>query len=359
MGRVTKTRKQFPGATYYKDRHGNRRWRFRQGGFSAELGTSYGSDEFIKRYEAALENQKEPAHSRAPKTTQGSISALIDSWYRSPDFMALEDSTKRVYRGIVEPLRLRHGRKPVHQMRRRHVEEILADKAETPNAANNLRKRLIQLLDHSIKLEWRDDNPAKATKPYSVESVGFHTWEEEEIEKFLEKHPQDTLAHTTVTLMLFTGAARVDAVKLGPLNIRNGRLQYRRQKTKKKSGVLIDIPVHPELKAVLDRLPKDRPFLATGAGNVRSENSLGNMMRSWCDEAGLPECTAHGLRKACARRLAEAGATAHQIMAVTGHKTLALAQRYTVAASRKTLADSAFEKMSASTKNEQKLANRT
>jgi integrase len=68
-------------------------------------------------------------------------------------------------------------------------------------------------------------------------------------------------------------------------------------------------------------------------------------MRKWCAEAGLPECSAHGLRKACARRLAEAGATAHEIMAVTGHKTLAEVQRYTETAMREGLADSAHAKL--------------
>ena len=48
-----KRRRQFPGATPYTDRHGRRRWRYRAKGFSAELGTDYGSDDFVARYEAA------------------------------------------------------------------------------------------------------------------------------------------------------------------------------------------------------------------------------------------------------------------------------------------------------------------
>lgn len=45
--------------------------------------------------------------------------------------------------------------------------------------------------------------------------------------------------------------------------------------------------------------------------------------RDWLRKAGLPESLSlHGLRKAAARRLAEAGCTVHEIQAVTGHKTL-------------------------------------
>ena len=36
---------------------------------------------------------------------------------------------------------------------------------------------------------------------------------------------------------------------------------------------------------------------------------LGNRMREWCDEAGLPQCAAHGLRKAIARRMVAVEAT--------------------------------------------------
>ncbi|SMC13120.1 hypothetical protein ROA7745_02954 [Roseovarius aestuarii] len=53
-------------------------------------------------------------------------------------------------------------------MQRRHVQTILAEKAETPTAASNLRKRLIQLMDFAITLDWRGDNPARATKPFRV-----------------------------------------------------------------------------------------------------------------------------------------------------------------------------------------------
>lgn len=80
-------------------------------------------------------------------------------------------------------------------------------------------------------------------------------------------------------------------------------------------------------------------------------------MQEWTDEAKLPHCSAHGLRKACARRLAEAGASAHEIGSITGHKTLALVQLYTEAAGREGMADSAIEKLLARPAADRKLAN--
>ena len=68
--------------------------------------------------------------------------------------------------------------------------------------------------------------------------------------------------------------------------------------------------------------------------------------RSWCDAAGIPRGRSpHGLRKAAARRLAEAGCTAHQIATVTGHQTLAEVQRYTVAADQAKLAEQAVARL--------------
>lgn len=349
----------FPDAKPYPDRHGKRRWRFRKGGFSRELGTEYGSDEFIRRYEAAHEEHRtgKKAGVGADRTIPGSVNDLVASWYQSPEWHGLKDLTKKTYRGIIEPFRKKHGDKPVNRLERRHVMAFLAEKSETPSAANNLRKRLSQLLDHAIALEWIKANPARLTKAYKVSGEGFHAWDEGEISRFFEVHGPGTMAHRAVTLMLYTGAARVDAVKLGPMNLKNGRLEYRRQKTAKSNGVLVSIPVHPDLAEVLANCPVDRPFLATAYGKSRSPDGLGNLMREWCDKADLPECSAHGLRKACARRLAEAGATAHEIMAVTGHKTLAEVQRYTETAMREGLADSAHAKLLSRPNREQTVVN--
>ena len=50
----------------------------------------------------------------------------------------------------------------------------------------------------------------------------------------------------------------------------------------------------------------------------------------------------HGLRKAAARRLAEAGCTDRQIMSITGHKTAQEVGRYTRSAEQMKLAEQAM-----------------
>ena len=135
-------------------------------------------------------------------------------------------------------------------------------------------------------------------------------------------------------------------------NIRGGRLFYRRGKT----GEAVDLPILPELQRELALLPSTQMVvLARNDGAQYAVESFGILFRRWCNEAGLPGCSAHGLRKAGARRLAEAGATEFEVMSFLGHRTAKEASRYVAAANRATLADSGMAKLGAET--ETKLSN--
>ncbi|MDV3459080.1 tyrosine-type recombinase/integrase [Sphingomonas sp. HF-S4] len=74
---------------------------------------------------------------------------------------------------------------------------------------------------------------------------------------------------------------------------------------------------------------------------------FGNKFRDWCDQASLIDCSAHGLRKAAARRFAEAGYSNQEIKAWTGHTTDGEVARYTTAASQELLSDAPAEKLMA------------
>jgi integrase len=62
----------------------------------------------------------------------------------------------------------------------------------------------------------------------------------------------------------------------------------------------------------------------------------------WCDQAGLPHCSAHGLRKAGATIASNNGATTHPLMALFGWETLRQAETYTKQAGRIRLAKKAM-----------------
>lgn len=85
-------------------------------------------------------------------------------------------------------------------------------------------------------------------------------------------------------------------------------------------------------------------FLVTAFGKPFTSNGFGNWFKKRCTEAGLPHCSAHGLRKAGTAVLAERGATDREIMAVTGHVTSKEVDRYTRSARQKTLAAAAIRR---------------
>jgi integrase len=108
----------------------------------------------------------------------------------------------------------------------------------------------------------------------------------------------------------------------------------------------LEIPMHPKLREIIDATPSGHlTFLVTAYGKPYTAPGFGNWFRELCDEAGCPDVSAHGLRKAAARRLAEMNCTVHEIAAITGHATIAEVQRYTKAAERKRLARSAMKKL--------------
>jgi integrase len=117
--------------------------------------------------------------------------------------------------------------------------------------------------------------------------------------------------------------------------------------TQQKTGAAVAMPVHPDLFEVLAATPTSGHalFLVNSAGNQLLPDGLGNRFRVWCAEAGLPGCSLHGLRKAQARRLAEAGCSMREVAAITGHTTLAEVQRYTDAVDREQLAKTAMRRL--------------
>ena len=70
-------------------------------------------------------------------------------------------------------------------------------------------------------------------------------------------------------------------------------------------------------------------MLATSFGIPFTSNGFGNFVAGKIADAGLPDrCVTHGLRKAAARLLAEAGCSANEIAAITGHSTLVGVSRW-------------------------------
>jgi len=253
----------------------------------------------------------------------------------------LADSTRRTRRQILERFRVEHGDKGIATLGKIHIERMVNAKAATPGAALNFLVALRALMRHAITVGLRADDPTAGVRPPKYRSSGFYTWTEDDIGAFEATHPKGTRARLALALLLFTAQRRADVIRMGRQHVRDGLIHVRQSKT----GVTLAIPLHWELKAILDATPSEHlTFLTTRGGRPFHADAFTHWFRRRCREAGLPAgTTPHGLRKAACRRLAELGCSANVIASISGHSTLREVSRYTAAADQTRMARQAID----------------
>lgn len=338
------------------DRHGNERLYFRKNGKKTRLRGPFGSPDFLDDYRQTLLGKLpicQATVKTSPTVTKGSIRQLCIGYFQSSDFRQLQPRGQRVRRGILERFcqNKNDGDKPYDRLEPSHLRKRRDAMMDRPQAANNMLKAVRQLYKYAMKYEGYDKNPAAMVEYLSGNPEGFHAWTQEEIDKFEETHPIGTTARLALALGLYTGQRRSDLVLLGRqhMTVHNGTdwLRFTQEKNKRNKPVHMEIPIAPELRIIMDATEMgDMAFLKNGYGRPFTSNGFGNKFRDWCNAAGLPQCSVHGLRKAAAARLAELGCTEQEIMSITGHKTSKEIARYTKSANQKVRAERAIEKMS-------------
>ncbi|MGC9448566.1 tyrosine-type recombinase/integrase [Cereibacter johrii] len=321
-------------------------WKFEKDGFRCNLPGPWGSSEFVAAYEAALNHAKAP---KASTAIEGTLSWLIEHYLGSLRFQNLSDSRKRTIRHELDWLREQAGKYHFARLEVRHVEAIMTKKAG-PTAANTVKKNMSMLFNFaSKKLGYKGPNPAKFAEKLKTNPDGYHTWTEEEVDRFLDRHGPGTKARLVILLALNTGMARQDLARVGRQHVKAGRIAYRRGKT----AVAADLPILPELAFELETALANWPdgqmlFITQDKRPVGyTPESLGNWFRDRCAEANVPGAL-HGLRKAGATRLADAGATEWEIASYLAHKDTKTAAIYVKKANRARLADSGFAKLTQS-----------
>ena len=337
-------KKQLPMYCYrFQDRHGKWRVRFNDRKHSTYLKSAIGSPEFKAEYRAALLGQGEVKSPSKKASEPGTVSRIIELYYKSPEYVGLRDTTKPNYRSILERFRAVHGHKRVSHLEKQHLKEIAASMGERKSAANNMLKRLAVVFEIAVDLKWITVNPAKGIKKFKIKSKGHYAWTEKDIEVFQKVYASGTRERLAFTLMLYTTCRISDAVKMGKQHIKKGRIQFNPQKSDD-ADQIIDIPVHPELQKELSLIQHNQlTLILTENRTPYNARTGGAWFSRKCTEAGLPQCTAHGLRKSGAVRMAQNRRSPHEIQAVTGHRTLTEVTKYTEDANRAGLANNAVK----------------
>lgn len=346
----------------FEDRHGKERLRFRRKGYPSKyFTTALGTEAFREEYrrfnspEAIIEAREE-AH--AANTVPGSIGDLLRRYLAVPERLGPSETTQTKVRQILE--RFAQGREswPVKGVRFEHIDAIITkariktvdDKGRQSGgieAARKLRKELRRLFTFARKLEWISTNPVEDSQTVKVSpgerSTGYYTWSEDDINAYRAHWKLGTKQRLAMELMLWTDQRKVDAIHLGRQHIRNGMFSIRQTKT----GKLLTLPIAPPLATAIAAMPATDSmcFLLTEWGKPFSVKGFGGWFRAQCDAAGLPQCTAHGLRKATMRRMAELEMPNKTMKSVSGHTKDEEVARYTEAANQKRLAESAIKQL--------------
>jgi integrase len=322
------------------DRHGKPRYYVRQRGAKQVPlpGLPY-SPEFMAAYSEALAGAPtiEPG---AARTKPGTVAAAVAGYFGSATFAAAAKATRGSRRSILERFRAAHGDKGIATLARTHVERMVAARADAPASAHNFLAALRALMRYAVTTGLRSDDPTIGVRAPRYKPKGYPTWTEEDIAAFEARHPKGTKPRLALALLLYTAQRRADVVRMGRQHVRDSLLTVRQSKT----GATLQIPLHPELQAVLAATPaSNMTFLVGHNGKPYSAEAFGLWFKYRCREAGLPHLSAHGLRKAACRRLAELGCSAHVIAAISGHSTLQEVARYTAAADQVRLARQAVD----------------
>jgi integrase len=222
-----------------------------------------------------------------------------------------------------------------------HIFVIRDRRSDKPGAANNRLKYLSAMFGWAIEqaVYKVGSNPCRDVKTIRYASSGYYTWTVEDVRAYVERHPVGTAAYLAFALMLFLGARRGDAIRLGAKNMGGGLMTYIPRKTTYLRVEESIKPILPPLADAIKRTPIGlKTFLVTSHGLPFSDAGIGNKMREWCDQARLPECTAHGLKKIAATICAELGASDRMMMALFDWKSEKQANAYTAKARTKKLA---------------------
>lgn len=300
--------------------------------------TRPGTPEFTQAYRSWEAHDR--LNAGANRIRPGSFDDLIVRFYKSHKWTHdIKESTREQYRGQLERFRAKVGHLLVAEVQANHFEMIFEKMGDTPTAANNLRKRMKQLMNFAIRQGFRPDNPVLATEPLKTPKGGFPDWSEDEIAKFEMRHPVGTRARLAFDLALFTAQRKADVRTMGPSNLQRGKIKVKQRKT----GKELLLPIHPNLAASLELTDGNGPaFILNNLGKPYTIDSFGIWFKRRCIEAGLKNRSMHGLRKAAARRLAEAGSSNQRIKAVTGHTSDSEVARYTAAADQVSMAETAM-----------------
>lgn len=247
----------------------------------------------------------------APRINDNAMALLIKTWQASPEWGKLADKTKYDWSRYCQRINERWGNLEVRGIEPQHVLALRDEYQETPAAANNLLRCLSSMLAWSVPRGWRSDNPCREVPPFP-KNEGYSPWPWELIEIARQELP--ARLWQAVALALYTGQRQSDILAMRWDALSHGAVSL----TQKKTGRQLTIPIHRDLQAVIDQIPRDAVTILTNSNG--KPWTVSGFKASWnkAKPDALSGYQFHGLRKSAVVTLLEAGCTDAQAAAITG-----------------------------------------
>ena len=279
-----------------------------------------------------------------PDIIPGSLRDLISKYRASPDYKRLAPATRGSYLRYLRLLEDAVPHTEVEKIDRAWIYEIRDAMADTPRAADLMVSVISILMGFAVDRGMREHNPARQVKKLRG-GKSYKPWPDVAVERFRAgANPRMVWA---AELALYTGQRLGDVLAMQWNHIADGLISVAQQKT----GERLHIPIHPDLAAVLESIPRvGMRIVHREDGRAYTRSGFSALFRRERDRLGLRGLQFHGLRHTAAARLAEAGCTDRELMAILGHRTAEMVTRYTRGAEQKRLAKSAIARLGLRTK---------
>jgi len=249
----------------------------------------------------------------APVLPRNAVARLIEAYRGSPEWLQCKPKTKKEWGRYHDRIEAAWGPLEVRGIEPRHVLALRDKYAGTPAAANNLLRCLSAFISWSVPRGWRADNPCRHVRQLKG-GEGYKPWPWQMIE--LARHDLRPDLWHAAAVALYTGQRRGDCLVMRWDAIHGNVLAVRQEKT----GKSLVIPLHRDLRAVLETIEKCSVMILTStAGTPWTADGF---KASWGRNLPAPIRAAklvfHGLRKSAVVMLLEAGCSDAEVAAITG-----------------------------------------
>lgn len=308
--------------TSRRDKDGSERWYWQRRGYALERLP----DDELERHARAKElndgadrGELAKAEPRRDKRDLNYISGVIFEYQKHESFTGLAPGTQAYYSRILNELDEMFGERRTSAIDQTICIDYL-DAIEQIGERRKHRAVLRTLLNRAVYHRKLPFNPTNGIE-ISLAPVRDRYLEEAEIVRFIKgcrNHPtHGRMVYDGFMLLLFTVQRPGDMLKMGHKQYTGHSIKLRQKKTKK----WVEVPIHPQLQVVLDRIlarNDGAEIFMTHNGLEVSEKTFNFRFNEVKRSVGLLDIQARDLRRTAAVRMGEAGTEIQDIAACAG-----------------------------------------